>query len=470
MPASRERFHVYTQRNGLSDHEITSLAEDRTGNLWLGTGNSGAMRVTRGGFTTYGRDDGLEGVQDIFEDRAGELCLKGTVLGDARTSIFEGATVSLLNSHDASLHTRYGTFDGHRFQWFRPAGVRDLGWVLERVTLSARDGDWWLGTGDGLYRFPAAERFSSIRTARGVLYSANDGLAASQVFRLFEDSRGNVWISTTSALTRGLAVWERATGRVRNLTATPGLPSFQDNLPRAFAEDGFGNVWIGLTRGLLRVPAFPAVSPPRHRRFGNRRAVRVIGVEEKEAVQPRARPQAPLVILEEAVDVGRRKSVAFAVVPAAAVGPAAVEPGRGPDPQRAVRVLQDILDEPLIGEGVRQADVDDPQRRAPVGELQPVEILLGADPDRSARALPQDRRRSRMTIPVGRQHRREHRCAFGLEADEPAVGRYPILTGARLQEIVDRRVRQAIVHPEGGERVTVEARQPARGAEPQQPA
>ena len=249
----RERFHVYTQRNGLSDYEITAVAEDRSGNLWLGTANSGAMRVTRGGFTTYGKEDGIEAVTDIFEDRAGDLCFRGTVLGDARTSVFEGATLSLLNRHEASLHTRYGTFDGHRFEWFKPAGVGALGWVHQRVTLRAREGDWWVGTGDGVYRFPAAEHFSSIAAARGILYTAKDGLAAPQVFRLFEDSRGNVWISTTSSLTRGLAVWERATGRVRNLAATPGLPSFQDNLPRAFAEDGFGNVWIGLTRGLLRL-------------------------------------------------------------------------------------------------------------------------------------------------------------------------------------------------------------------------
>jgi ligand-binding sensor domain-containing protein len=248
----QERFRIYTQRNGLSDYELTTVAEDRNGNLWLGTPTSGAMRVTHGGFITYGKEDGIETVYDIFEDRAGDLCFKGTVVGDARTSVFEGATLSLLTNHEPTLHTRYGAFDGHTFDWFSPAGVTTSGWAHHGVTLQSRDGAWWVGTGDGVYRFPAADHFSAIKAARGVLYTVKDGLAATQVYRLFEDSRGDIWISTTSSRTRGLAVWERATGRVRNLAASEGLPSFQDNLPRAFAEDASGNVWIGLTRGLVR--------------------------------------------------------------------------------------------------------------------------------------------------------------------------------------------------------------------------
>ena len=39
-------------------HDIGSIAEDRNGDLWIGTGN-GAARVARDGFTTYGEQDGL---------------------------------------------------------------------------------------------------------------------------------------------------------------------------------------------------------------------------------------------------------------------------------------------------------------------------------------------------------------------------------------------------------------------------
>ena len=144
------RFRTYTDRNGLSAFEITAVNEDLAGNLWLGTTHAGAMRLTRGGFNTYGEQDAIVTVQAVFEDRAGNLCLRGSVLGDARTSVFEGAKLDLLRGDEPRVHTRVGCFDGRGFMWFKPAAVANLGWVQEHVTLQGRDGGWWMGTGAGL--------------------------------------------------------------------------------------------------------------------------------------------------------------------------------------------------------------------------------------------------------------------------------------------------------------------------------
>ena len=84
------------------------------------------------------------------------------------------------------------------------------------------------------------------------MYTTRDGLATLQVFRLFEDSRGNIWISTAGPATHGLARWEPATNRVRDLAGAAGLPSFKGNLSRSFGEDRYGNVWIGFRSGLAR--------------------------------------------------------------------------------------------------------------------------------------------------------------------------------------------------------------------------
>src|SRR6185503_5695323 len=43
----KERFRAYSRRNGLSFQEITCLAEDISGNLWLGTNAAGAMKMAR---------------------------------------------------------------------------------------------------------------------------------------------------------------------------------------------------------------------------------------------------------------------------------------------------------------------------------------------------------------------------------------------------------------------------------------
>ena len=251
----QHHFRSYTARNGLTDYNITALNEDLGGNLWLGTYAAGAMKLTRGGFTTYGRQDGIETLNAILEDGAGNLCFRGTVLGDSRTSVFEGAELDLLRGDQASFHARLGCFDGTRFDWFKPLGERYFGWgwVGEHVDLQARSGEWWVGTGQGLYRFPSSDHFAKVKTARPLaVYTPKDGLAAWQVFRLFEDSRGNIWISTAGSGTNGLARWEPRDGRIHDLAGARGLPRLQDDLPRSFGEDRSGNVWIGFSSGLAR--------------------------------------------------------------------------------------------------------------------------------------------------------------------------------------------------------------------------
>jgi ligand-binding sensor domain-containing protein/signal transduction histidine kinase len=245
------RFRSYTERNGLSSYDITAVNEDLGGNLWVGTRHDGAMKLTRGGFRTYGEQDAIEIVQALFEDRAGNLCLRGAVLGDARTSVFEGGRLDLLRGDQPRLYTRVGCFDGRRFVWFKPAAVTDFGWVQEHVTLQARNGEWWVGTGDGLVRFPKADRLADLARARPIWhYTVQDGPAPLQVFRLFEDSRGNVWVSSFAF---GLSRWEPVTGQLRDMVRLPGLSLVTRDWPaRSFGEDAAGNVWIGFDGQLAR--------------------------------------------------------------------------------------------------------------------------------------------------------------------------------------------------------------------------
>jgi ligand-binding sensor domain-containing protein/two-component sensor histidine kinase len=246
-------FRSYTERNGLSYHGIIALNEDLGGNLWLGTSTEGAMKLARNGFVTYNEQDGLFDVNAVFEERTGSVCFKGNVLGNERTSVFEGAKLGLLDPNPPTFHQRFGCFDGQRFNWFQPKTPFFFGWVMEGVTLQARNGEWWVGSGLGLFRFPPSDHFTQVKTESPLaVYTVKDGLAAPQVFRLFEDSRDNVWISTISLSTNGLARWERSSETIRDLANSPGLPSLKDNLPRSFGEDRAGNMWIGFNNGLAR--------------------------------------------------------------------------------------------------------------------------------------------------------------------------------------------------------------------------
>ncbi len=248
----RSRFRAYTRRNGLSFQEITTVVEDAADNLWIGTNTAGAMRLARNGLVTYDDQDGLVAVHAIFEDATGGVCLRSAVLGDQRATAFDGSTLSLLRAGADQGLMRFGHFDGQQFDWFTPHRSFDFGWVSQQVTIRARDGQWWVGSGAGLYRFPSSSRFSQIRETQPLaVYTMRDGLAAQQIYRLFADSAGNIWVSNV-ATPNGLSRWDRASQTLISLAHTPGLPSLRDELPRSFAEDTGGHVWVGLNTGAAR--------------------------------------------------------------------------------------------------------------------------------------------------------------------------------------------------------------------------
>jgi ligand-binding sensor domain-containing protein/signal transduction histidine kinase len=222
-----ESFRNYTAAQGLS-RRVSALAEDGNGNLWVGTQTSGAMKISRSGLLSYRETDGLGNADiiSIFEAEAGELYV-------------------------VSAKWTINRFDGERFTAVRPNLPQRIvdsssgRWVIIRDHL----GEWWVATGEGLYRFPAVKRLEDLAsTPPRAVYTTSDGLADNNISRLFEDSRGDIWISSYNPpvmLTR----WERSTEKFYLYAEQDGLPAF--NWTNVFNEDSGGNLWIGLHNGGL---------------------------------------------------------------------------------------------------------------------------------------------------------------------------------------------------------------------------
>ncbi|HKS27410.1 MAG TPA: two-component regulator propeller domain-containing protein [Pyrinomonadaceae bacterium] len=220
-------FRSYSKTHGVTER-ADRLAFDREGNLWIGSNSEGLMRVARNGFLSYREADGL-GSADIisgFAGQSGEL-------------------------YFISDKWNVNRFDGAGFTSIRPL-------LPEQITsssthrqgiLQTRAGEWWVSTAEGLYRFPPVNRLEDLaRTPPTAVYTKKDGLADSNISRLFEDSRGDIWISTYTggaALTR----WERSTNSFHQYREAEGLPP--SNWPNAFAEDAQGNLWMGMHNGGL---------------------------------------------------------------------------------------------------------------------------------------------------------------------------------------------------------------------------
>jgi ligand-binding sensor domain-containing protein/two-component sensor histidine kinase len=212
-----------------------SLAEDRSRNLWVGT-KTGAAHVLTAGFAVFSTSDGIPAASSLLSTR------DGVVVAMTAGATREGAA----------------WFDGQRFQSIRlPVAVADTSWGWNQVLVAARDGDWWVGTRAGALRLRGVDDMKRLYRARERrLFSTSDGLAANVVLRLFEDSRGDVWIATVGeGKPHGLTRWERSTDMLHHYQSRQGLPDLGLHFVSAFAEDGSGGLWLGFSgdAGLARI-------------------------------------------------------------------------------------------------------------------------------------------------------------------------------------------------------------------------
>ena len=224
------KVRAYGLGNGLTDRNVGTLAEDREGNVWLGTpGWGGAAMVDLSGSALFGEGDGLgRMVTELLERTPGEI-----------VAFSSDWTVSRL--------------EGDRFRSVRPRLPKHLeahDWRAFHGMLADRAGHFWFATREGIYRFGPAARVEELA---GLVPNAHlttaDGLATDEVSSLFEDSRGDVWIGTFPSVPDPLRVWRRKTGRVERFSAADSLPA--SGTPYRFVEGREGDVWIAYRDGEL---------------------------------------------------------------------------------------------------------------------------------------------------------------------------------------------------------------------------
>jgi ligand-binding sensor domain-containing protein/signal transduction histidine kinase len=264
---------LYTSAQGLSDNHIQSLAEDRDGNLWIGSFGGGVCKLSSELIVTFTRTEGLphQDVQKVIEDSAGHLY--ASIHGGGIVKIVEGRAVAVEKSQLAFTDSNDRIFQDRR-------------------------GDWWIGTNSGLFRFQGPE----LQLHRGHKFSAVDGIGDGPIMSgLYQDAKGKIWVypegkglfdfdpsqrarpifnqvlSNDIAPAGGVGriiedrsggLWLGAheqlgkliNGRLVMLKPTDGLP---ETRPRAFFVDSRGWLWIGLRYKGVSVTKDPTGESPK---------------------------------------------------------------------------------------------------------------------------------------------------------------------------------------------------------------
>jgi ligand-binding sensor domain-containing protein/signal transduction histidine kinase len=222
-----ERIDLLGETDGLPATEMNAAREDPAGNLWIGTRGGGAYRLARGGATSYTRVHGLasERITSVFLLEDGSVCATNR---DGLSCLRDGIL------RNGSLF---------------PRDIAFRGWGWNQIVVRDRRGAWWFGTEDGLFEWPDAPIEDLGRIAPTRVYTTRDGLGAMSVFRVWQDSRGTLWVSTFGERTLS----RRDPGSAHFVSFGPA-EGFVKGAPTAFAEDNAGNVWIGAYTGeLIRI-------------------------------------------------------------------------------------------------------------------------------------------------------------------------------------------------------------------------
>lgn len=217
-----------SRRQGLPAGKPTPLLLDRRGDLWIAIKFSGLQRLLVDGVASYGDQEGLEAghVDTIFTTQANDLVVVG------HPHVFQ-------------------YLDRDRFTVVRPlmpAAVRGPGWGWHQIDLQDRFGHWWMATENGVVHWPPVRHPSALARTRPLEMLAWRGcFRGRDIFRLYEDTRGDIWIGTIEIDQPTLHRWNRATGTIDCFSSATFLG--REAAPTAFFDDGRGTLWVGFYQG-----------------------------------------------------------------------------------------------------------------------------------------------------------------------------------------------------------------------------
>jgi diguanylate cyclase (GGDEF)-like protein len=272
--------HDPADPNSLVDDFVWAIAEDPSGDLWIGTDGGGIARWNQktDRFVRYGNGADLshrlasDYVRALHLDRQGQLWIGTRDAGLEQLDPLSGLIThyrhdpsqptSLSDDHvyvvyadrlgklwigtDGGLNQLDPASGALRRFVHDPKDPASLSDDRVRSIFEDRDGVLWIGTYDGgLNRLqPASGRFVSFRND----FNDPASLSHDLVRTILEDQDDRLWVGTSN----GLNMFDRERGRFARYLHDPASPkSLSDNDVMSLYQDRGGVLWVGTRSGGL---------------------------------------------------------------------------------------------------------------------------------------------------------------------------------------------------------------------------
>jgi signal transduction histidine kinase/ligand-binding sensor domain-containing protein/DNA-binding response OmpR family regulator len=265
-----EKYYATGLPGALNANVIREIRADSYGNIWIGTEDAGLVKLDHQTGQISCLSEGLKlniesrNIQGIMVDHDDlwigtydngiyildiptERLLKHFVLTDAATGLSTNSFITFLRSKDGTIYA--GSVIGI-FQ-FNPGTssfiYRDdlAGGTFIHCLFEDNEKNIWIGTyGRGLYKYDtSAGNCKKILSAKeNYEYLTNE-----HVTSIYEDINHNIWFTTEG---NGFFYID---GETEVVTRYIMGQDVNTTIYCAMLQDGFGNLWITSTRGLLRL-------------------------------------------------------------------------------------------------------------------------------------------------------------------------------------------------------------------------
>ena len=259
------------ENSGISNNSIMSLAMDKRGTLWVATYLGGLYTYTpERGFRQF-RDQASLGSDKIYSlaySSEDDIIYVGTHgNGFSKISAREEKVMQTWNddsnkwisylSLDSSGLLWIGTYNGTKAYDNRVESLTEYELVKDKsirvnTIFESRDGNIWIGTGEGLICMDRTTKEKRV-------YTENDGLSSNSVSSILEDNDGHLWISTLNGLSR----LHMESGTFMSFHQHDGLQENEFNAKAAYKADN-GRMYFGGINGVTTFNPQSVANRERH--------------------------------------------------------------------------------------------------------------------------------------------------------------------------------------------------------------